>query len=98
MLVSLQNPSFHLLRLTKEHLANPSSFSGVRRLSAAQVMDNCASCHSRRGETTGTFLPGEAYLDHFRPALVNQSHLYYADGQVRDEVYEHGSFMMSRMG
>ncbi len=56
----------------------------------------CASCHSRRGEITGAFRPGDPLLDHFRPELLTPD-LYHADGQILDEVFEHGSFVQSRM-
>lgn len=79
----------------KEHLANPGT--AITGFTDEQAMDNCASCHSRRGETTGTFHPGDLFLDHFRPARADDSLVYYADGQVREEVYEWGSFLMSRM-
>ncbi len=64
----------------------------------AATMDNCASCHSRHEELTGSFRSGDSYGDHFRLQLPVDARLYYPDGQVRDEVYVYGSFRMSRMG
>jgi len=61
-------------------------------------MDNCASCHTRREELFGTFKPGDSFHDHFRMALPDQPGIFRADGQVLDEDFEYGSFMMSRMG
>jgi len=63
-----------------------------------QHMDNCASCHARREELFGTFKPGDSFHDHFRLTLPDQPGIYRADGQVLDEDFEYGSFMMSRMG
>ena len=40
--------------------------------------------------------PGEPFLDHYRPALLEPG-LYHPDGQQRDEVYNWGSFLSSRM-
>ncbi len=40
--------------------------------------------------------PGAAYLDAHVPALLDTS-LYFADGQIHDEVFEYGSFLQSRM-
>ena len=40
--------------------------------------------------------PGKPFLDYYRPALLT-SPLYHADGQQRDEVYNWGSFLQSRM-
>jgi predicted CXXCH cytochrome family protein len=55
----------------------------------------CAPCHSRR-QNIGTLEPGERFLDRHVPSLLDQA-LYFPDGQIRDEVFEYGSFMQSRM-
>lgn len=68
------------------------------KLSATQSMENCASCHSRREVLDDAFVAGAGYHDHYRLALPERDGLYYADGQVRDEDFEFGSFQMSRMG
>lgn len=60
--------------------------------------DTCASCHSRREELTGRFHPGESFEDHYRIVLADQEGVYYPDGQVRQENFEYGSLLMSRMG
>ncbi len=62
--------------------------------SNAQI-DSCGRCHSRRG-TLGDYHYGAPLLDTHRLALP-QSPLYYPDGQIRDEVYEYGSFVQSKM-
>jgi len=56
----------------------------------------CAPCHSRRSEITATRVPGEAFLDHHLPSLL-ESGRYHADGQQLDEVFEDGSYRQSRM-
>ena len=56
----------------------------------------CAPCHSRRGPITDVPDYGKMYLDSYRPALLEDG-LYYADGQIRDEVYEYASFTQSKM-
>jgi predicted CXXCH cytochrome family protein len=68
-----------------------------QRISTNRYLAACASCHSRREELTGNFQPGDSYHDHYRLALVDQEHLYYADGQVKDEDFEYGSFVLNRM-
>ncbi len=68
-------------------------------LSPILVEASCASCHSRRDQLTAEdFRPGDSYHDHFNLALPDNPDLYYADGQIRDEVFVYGSFRMSRMG
>ena len=56
----------------------------------------CAQCHARRGQIAEGYVPGKAFLDYYRPALLT-SPLYHADGQQRDEVYNWGSFLQSKM-
>jgi hypothetical protein len=60
-------------------------------------MDVCGSCHARREQLTGAFRPGESFHDHFRVELPFTRGVYYADGQVLQEDFEYGSFLMSRM-
>ena len=59
-------------------------------------IDVCAQCHARRGQYSDAYRPGEPFADHYRPAVLSAG-LYYADGQQRDEVYDWGSFLSSRM-
>jgi tetratricopeptide (TPR) repeat protein len=67
------------------------------KLTKMQVLDNCGTCHARRTELTGEFVPGDLFLDHFDLVLVDRTERYYPDGQVHDEDYEYGSFLGSRM-
>ena len=62
-----------------------------------QVIDTCAPCHARRGELTGDFKPGDLFADHYSLTIVDNTDIYYPDGQIRDEDYEFGSFHSSRM-
>ncbi|NJD31052.1 MAG: tetratricopeptide repeat protein [Gammaproteobacteria bacterium] len=59
-------------------------------------LDVCAQCHSRRGQFSNGYRPGEKLQDHYLPALLVNG-LYWPDGQQRDEVYNWGSFLSSRM-
>jgi hypothetical protein len=59
-------------------------------------IETCAHCHSRRGQFSDDFVPGRALGDRYRPALLEDG-LYWSDGQQRDEVYDHGSFLQSKM-
>ena len=56
----------------------------------------CARCHSRRSPISGNYVHGEPLLDHYLPRLLDAG-MYYADGQIDDEVYVYGSFVQSRM-
>jgi len=61
-----------------------------------QFMDNCFACHSLRTPLTDGFKHDKAFLDQFSPKLL-QAPMYYADGQIKDEVYVYGSFLQSKM-
>jgi predicted CXXCH cytochrome family protein len=63
---------------------------GVREI------ETCARCHARRGQFTDDVVHGRPFADSFRLALLDDG-LYWPDGQQRDEVYNHGSFLQSRM-
>lgn len=69
----------------------------VPRLTPAQTMETCASCHARRGDLDGNFKPGDAFFDHYDLAIVDHSDVFYADGQVHDEDYEYSAFLGSKM-
>lgn len=58
-------------------------------------LETCAQCHSRR-TPLGQPVYGERLDDNY---LVSQlsADLYQVDGKILDEVFEHGSFMQSRM-
>jgi len=65
------------------------------RVSHTEV-ETCARCHSRRSVVSAEYVFGQPLLDTHRPALLEDA-LYHADGQIKDEVYEYGSFLQSKM-
>jgi len=69
----------------------------LKKRSPAEQMEACAPCHARRGELTGDFQPGDSFWDHFLLSMVDESEVFYADGQVREEDYEYAAFLGSRM-
>ena len=72
-------------------IARPTKFLETRF-----EVETCARCHARRGLLTEEYRPGKLLAETHRPALLDEG-LYYADGQMRDEVYNWGSFLQSRM-
>ena len=56
----------------------------------------CAACHSRRGQFRSGIESDGSFMDYYRPALLTED-LYYADGQILEEVYVWGSFAQSKM-
>ncbi|MFO0829326.1 MAG: tetratricopeptide repeat protein [Phycisphaerales bacterium] len=61
-----------------------------------ESLNHCAACHARRATLVEGATPGAPLEDTHRLALLADP-LYFADGQQRDEVYEWGSFLQSRM-
>jgi predicted CXXCH cytochrome family protein len=59
-------------------------------------VETCGLCHARRGEFSEDWVPGRWLSDTHVVALLSRD-LYYADGQMHDEVYNYGSFKQSRM-
>lgn len=69
----------------------------IKKLSREQMFHTCAACHSRRGEITGDPKPGDSFYDHHLLSIVDESNLFYPDGQVWDEDYEVTPFLGSKM-
>jgi tetratricopeptide (TPR) repeat protein len=79
-------------------IMNPATGTAQRahpRTSTAEI-ETCAVCHARRAQVAEGYVPGQPLLDTHIPALLTE-HLYEADGQMQDEVYNYGSFLQSRM-
>lgn len=56
----------------------------------------CGRCHARRSILTEDYEFNQSLLETHLPSLLDQD-LYFADGQIKDEVYVYGSFLQSRM-
>ncbi len=59
-------------------------------------VETCAKCHSRRRAVHPNFKPGDDFYDYYTTELLGDL-TYYPDGQIKDEVYVHGSFTQSKM-
>jgi tetratricopeptide (TPR) repeat protein len=66
------------------------------RISAQQQVELCAPCHSRRTELGDYDHSHTDLLQHQIPALLREG-LYFADGQILEEVYVYASFQQSKM-
>ena len=60
------------------------------------LVDMCGRCHSRRSILSENYVHGKSLLDTHHPVYL-QENLYFADGQIQDEVYVYGSFLQSKM-
>jgi predicted CXXCH cytochrome family protein len=78
---------------------DPSTGNATRSAPPATLrkeVETCGFCHARRGTLAEDWVPGQWLSDtHVVPPLSHG--LYFADGQIEDEVYEYGSFKQSRM-
>jgi tetratricopeptide (TPR) repeat protein len=68
----------------------------TKPLSSRVEVETCGRCHARRAQVWGDYQPGQPLGQAYRVALLDEG-LYHADGQIRDEVYEYGSFLQSKM-
>jgi predicted CXXCH cytochrome family protein len=78
---------------------DPKTGNARRNFTPALVrkeVETCGLCHARRGEFSEDWVPGRWLSDtHVVSPLARG--LYEADGQMRDEVYNYGSFKQSKM-
>jgi predicted CXXCH cytochrome family protein len=85
---------------------DPASWLGVdaqglvdtyQATDSASRINLCVACHARREPLGGDSPPpGAAFDQHYRLSLLRDG-LYFADGQIHDEVYVYGSFLQSKM-
>ena len=82
-----------MARPVSENFELVQDTSGV---AAREAVELCAPCHSRRA-ALGDYVHAEAdLLDSLLPSLLTEE-LYFADGQIMEEVYVYGSFTQSKM-
>jgi len=77
---------------------HPDSVTARRSIprSSDVMVQMCARCHSRRAVATEAYYHGGSLLNTHWPSLLEEG-LYFADGQIEDEVYVYGSFLQSKM-
>jgi tetratricopeptide (TPR) repeat protein len=78
---------------------SPTMGNAVRNFTPALLrkeVETCGLCHARRGAFSEAWVPGHWLSDtHVVSPLALG--LYEADGQMREEVYNYGSFKQSKM-
>ena len=65
-------------------------------ISSRQLVELCAPCHSRRTDLGDYDHRRSNLLDNILPETLSEG-LYFADGQILDEVYVYASFVQSKM-
>jgi hypothetical protein len=82
--------------MARPQVANYDLVVRTGDISSARQVELCAPCHSRRSELGDYDHSGSALLDIVRPSILEEG-LYFADGQILEEVYVWGSFTQSKM-
>ena len=78
---------------------DPTTGNSQRNFAPALLrkeVETCGLCHARRGEFSEDWVPGR-WLSGTHAVSPLTRGLYEADGQMRDEVYNYGSFKQSKM-
>jgi tetratricopeptide (TPR) repeat protein len=60
------------------------------------MVDMCGRCHARRAIISEDYIHGKSLLQTHTPSLLDEG-LYFADGQILEEVYVYASFLQSKM-
>ncbi len=79
----------------REPLAQAGLLYGKDKHNQRQL-NSCAPCHARKSDISESAVSGSELLDRLIPELISNEH-YFADGQIKDEDYEYGSFAQSKM-
>lgn len=59
------------------------------------LIETCARCHARALRFTDEYVHGHSFLQSHIPTTIDNN--YYIDGQIKNEDYEYGSFLQSKM-
>ena len=77
---------------------DPDSLTARRSVprQSDELVQMCSRCHARRAVATEDYYHGGSLLDTHWPSLMEED-LYFADGQILEEVYVYASFLQSKM-
>ena len=77
---------------------DPDSLTARRSVprQSDELVQMCSRCHARRAVATEDYYHGGSLLDTHWPSLLDEN-LYFADGQILEEVYVYASFLQSKM-
>ncbi|HKI89584.1 MAG TPA: multiheme c-type cytochrome [Draconibacterium sp.] len=92
-------PGSEHVRLSKKYPDSTAVFGTVylgTNSTQSEQIQFCARCHSRRSQLTNQFDHDENWMQQYSPDILRPG-LYFADGQIQDEVYVWGSFTQSKM-
>ena len=85
-----------MLEMARPDTENFGLVVKTRDLDSRQLVELCARCHSRRSFLGDYQHPQADVLDFMIPQLLTEG-MYFADGQILEEVYVYASFLQSKM-
>lgn len=80
----------------RKWISKPPVMRMTAKNTPQELVDDCARCHARRGMLTEVYDYRGQFADTYYPNLIHYP-TYEKDGQIRDEDYEYGSFLQSKM-
>ena len=78
-----------------DRLENAGLAYGRDTISQLQL-NTCAACHARKSDVAAILIRSDEIMDDLIPQVISNE-MYYADGQIKEEDYEYGSFTQSKM-
>jgi len=82
--------------MARPAVSNFELIQQTSNISSREHVELCAPCHSRRGSMDDDAHAKADLMDNYLPSLLAED-LYFADGQIHDEVYVYASFTQSKM-
>ncbi len=92
LMVSLKDPNEGVWEMDQETGNAKRSVP----IGSRMEVETCGRCHVRRSVVHDDYVYGRPLMDTHRPSLLTDP-LYYADGQIQDEVYVYASIRQSKM-
>ncbi|CAI8744501.1 conserved hypothetical protein [Pseudomonas sp. IT-93MI4] len=80
----------------KDDLIHKGFVVDLKDKNASVEIETCARCHARRAPLGDGYTVGKRLMDDYLPSTLTRE-LYALDGKIKDEVFEHGSFLQSKM-
>ena len=80
----------------KDDLIHKGFAVDLKDKNATVEIETCARCHARRAPLGDGYTVGKRLMDDYLPSTLTRE-LYALDGKIKDEVFEHGSFLQSKM-
>jgi len=90
--------SAHVALAKKENYktGNHSTFIYGKGGSNTDQLKSCAPCHARKSDISANPMHSKEWMDDYIPQLISND-FYFADGQIKEEDFEYGSFVQSKM-